>query len=88
MMSWHYWEDIGIKATLGKMKGFRPSLWIFTMKARFGWRDNSPVKRLEDDIDELEIELEAKERVNRKPPTMAEIVEKYREQLPAAIMSS
>lgn len=87
MMSYAYWEDIGMKAMMGKYKGFRPSLWIFTMKARFGWRDNSPVKSSDDELDKIERDLEEKERANRKPPTMAEIVEKYREQLPSAIMS-
>lgn len=87
MMSYAYWEDIGMKAMMGKYKGFRPSLWIFTMKARFGWRDNSPIKSFDDELDKIEREIAAKERANIKQPTMAEIVEKYREQLPAAIMS-
>lgn len=78
MMSIHYWEDIGIKATMGKVKGFRPSIWIFTMKARFGWRDNSPVKNIEDEVDKIERELAEKDKAERKPLTMAEIVEKYK----------
>lgn len=73
MMSYAYWEDLGMKAMMGKVKGFRPSLWIFTMKARFGWRDNSPVKSTEDMADIIEGDLK-----EEKPQrTMAEIVEKY-----------
>jgi len=73
MMSYAYWEELGMKAMMGKVKGFRPSFWIFTMKARFGWRDNSPVKRFDDVLDKLE------EEVTQKQPqiTMAQIVEKY-----------
>lgn len=36
----YYWEKIGIDGMLGKIKGFRPAVWIFIMKNRFGWRDN------------------------------------------------
>ncbi len=83
MKSYAYWEEIGMKAMRGKVKGFKPSLWIFTMKARFGWRDNSSVKREKDmaDVSEREMKLE------EKPRTMAEIVEKYREYLPTSLVS-
>ena len=36
----YYWEKIGMDGMLGKVKGFRPVVWIFIMKNRFGWRDN------------------------------------------------
>lgn len=36
----YYWEKIGMDGMLGKVKGFRPAVWIFIMKNRFGWRDN------------------------------------------------
>lgn len=36
-----YWEKIGIDGMKGKIEGFQPSVWIFIMKNRFGWRDNS-----------------------------------------------
>ncbi len=87
MKSYAYWEDLGMRGMMGKVKGFRPSLWIFTMKARFGWRDNSPVKTIEDDLDKLEHELEQKEKANKKPPTMAEIVEKYKDYIPPTLVS-
>ena len=78
-MSYAYWEDLGMRGMMGKVKGFRPSLWIFTMKARFGWRDNAPAKRIDDELDKIEKELEVKEKANRKPPSMAEIIEKYKD---------
>jgi len=77
MMSYAYWEDLGMRGMMGKVKGFRPSLWIFTMKARFGWRDNAPIKTSDDEMDRLERELAEKERADKRPPTIAEIVEKY-----------
>ncbi len=83
MMSYAYWEEIGMKAMMGKIKGFRPSLWIFTMKARFGWRDNSLVKQKEDIEDAFEKELE-----KAKPQSsIAEIVEKYNEYAPITLAS-
>jgi hypothetical protein len=36
----YYWEKIGMDGMIGKVKGFRPAVWIFIMKNRFGWRDN------------------------------------------------
>lgn len=87
MKSYAYWEDLGMRGMMGKVKGFRPSLWIFTMKARFGWSDNSPLKAIEDDLDKLEHELEQKEKTNKKPPTMAEIVEKYKDYIPTTLVS-
>lgn len=36
----YYWEQIGMDGMQGKIKGFRPAVWIFIMKNRFGWRDN------------------------------------------------
>lgn len=77
MKSYAYWEDLGMRGMLGKVKGFKPSLWIFTMKARFGWSDNSPVKMIEDEVDKIERELAEKAKV--KTPTMAEIIEKYKD---------
>jgi hypothetical protein len=83
MQSYAYWEEIGMKAMLGKMKGFRPSLWIFTMKARFGWRDNSPVKETEDMADVIDRETK-----QEKPQrTIAEIIEKYSEYKPVSVVS-
>lgn len=83
MQSYAYWEEIGMRAMKGKIKGFRPSLWIFTMKARFGWRDNSPVKIIDDMADVIEREISE----DKPQRTMAEIVEKYGGHLPVAIVS-
>lgn len=83
MMSYAYWEELGMRAMRGKVKAFKPSIWIFTMKARFGWRDNSPLKQTEDIADVIE-----KEAVEKRPQrSMADIVEKYSEYLPASIVS-
>lgn len=33
------WEDLGMKAVKGEIKGFNSSVWMFVMKNRFGWKD-------------------------------------------------
>lgn len=40
MRSLLFWENIGIDGMMGKITGFRPAVWIFVMKNRFGWKDN------------------------------------------------
>ncbi len=40
--SLEFWEKLGVMAATGKIKGFQPAVWIFTMKCRFrkyGYRD-------------------------------------------------
>jgi len=42
MRSLQWWEKVGRSGMLGKIKGFNPAIYIFSMKARFakyGWRD-------------------------------------------------
>lgn len=34
-----YWEDLGMLGTLGQIKGFNASSWMFNMKNRFGWSE-------------------------------------------------
>lgn len=41
-MSQKYWEEIGMLGMLGKIKGFKASVWIYIMKSRFGWRNSFP----------------------------------------------
>ena len=36
-----FWETVGIQGTLGKINNFSATIWIFTMKCRFGYRDGS-----------------------------------------------
>lgn len=36
-MKW--WETLGRGGAAGRVPGFNPAAWIFTMKNRFGWRD-------------------------------------------------
>lgn len=67
-MSTLFWEQIGMDGMMGKIKGFRPAVWIFIMKNRFGWRDNVAV------IEEIE-----EPKAPREDPAvrMRRIVEKY-----------
>ncbi len=37
----YYWENIGMLGTLGELKGFNASSWMFNMKNRFGWAEKS-----------------------------------------------
>ncbi len=53
------------------------------MKTRFGWRDNSPVKNIEDIADVIERETNE----SKSQKTMAEIVEKYKEYIPPTLVS-
>lgn len=34
-----FWERLGMAGVTGKIDGFNSTVWIFTMKNRFGWRD-------------------------------------------------
>jgi hypothetical protein len=34
-----FWEQLGIAAAAGKLKGFNSTVWTVTMKNRFGYRD-------------------------------------------------
>jgi hypothetical protein len=36
-LSW--WEKVGKLGMMGKIKGFVPAIWIFSVKNRFGWTD-------------------------------------------------
>jgi hypothetical protein len=38
-----YWEDLGRRGLLSGPKNFCQSVWIFSMKNRFKWRDNLDV---------------------------------------------
>lgn len=46
----YYWEKIGMDGIMGKIKGFRPVVWIFIMKNRFGWRDNLNIQEEKTDM--------------------------------------
>jgi len=48
-----FWEDLGIKGATGE-KPVNPTIWIFNMKNRFGWRDR---KQLEHTGDKPEIKI-------------------------------
>lgn len=37
----YYWEVMGINGAAGELKNFSASVWIFTMKCRFGYRDGT-----------------------------------------------
>lgn len=36
-----YWEDVGNKGTVGKIRGFNAHAWKFNMQNRLGWKDRS-----------------------------------------------
>ena len=36
-----YWEDVGNKGTIGKIKGFNAHSWKYNMANRLGWKDRS-----------------------------------------------
>ena len=37
----HFWEELGIKASLEQKQNFNAAVWIFNMKNRFGWKDKT-----------------------------------------------
>lgn len=37
------WEELGMRAVKGEIKGFNSSVWMFVMKNRFGWKDKQEV---------------------------------------------
>lgn len=41
-----FWERLGIRAASGELKGINPAIFIFTLKNRFGWKDQ-PVEKEE-----------------------------------------
>ncbi len=64
-----YWEKIGMEGMLGKITGFRPAVWIFIMKNRFGYRDSVAVI---EEVEESKV-MSREESAIR----MRRIVEKY-----------
>lgn len=36
-----FWEDVGNKGTIGKIKGFNAHSWKYNMANRLGWKDRS-----------------------------------------------
>lgn len=38
-----FWEILGIKGAMGKLKNFSAASWIFNMKNRHGWRDKQEI---------------------------------------------
>lgn len=39
---------LGMNGMVGKIKGFQAAVWIFWMKARFGWSDAGPTEEIEE----------------------------------------
>lgn len=42
--AFHFWERIGMAGMTGKIKNFNATVWIFTLKNRFGWRDRQDIE--------------------------------------------
>lgn len=62
-----YWEDLGMRGTLGQIKGFNASSWMFNMKNRFGWAEKSDQNISGQPIQFLEISYaDAMEYINKK----------------------
>jgi len=42
-----FWESVGVEGTLGNIKNFNATMWIFNMKNRFPneWKDRSELKQ-------------------------------------------
>lgn len=43
-----YMMSVGMNGMVGKIKGFQAAVWIFWMKARFGWSDAGPTEEVEE----------------------------------------
>lgn len=69
-----FWEKTGIDGMMGKIKGFRPAVWIFVMKNRFGWRDVV-------EIEDKPIDLPRQESQENPEVTLVRLLEKYGKQL-------
>jgi hypothetical protein len=42
-----WWDQVGRAGMTGKIKGFNATVWVFSMKNRFGWRDMVDMKSQE-----------------------------------------
>ena len=42
--SFVHWEDLGLEMAEGKVDG-NPTIWIFNMKNRFGWKDKQEIEQ-------------------------------------------
>lgn len=40
-----HWEKLGMAGLTGKLKNFNATIWIFSMKNRFGWRDKQDIEQ-------------------------------------------
>lgn len=41
-----WWEQQGRDGLLGKVPGFNATVWIFSMKNKFGWQDRQEISHL------------------------------------------
>lgn len=48
-----WWINMGRGAVGGKIPNFNASVWIFTMKNMFGWRDKHDIKSKHTDVKEV-----------------------------------
>lgn len=59
-LSMKFWEGLGIAGTVGKVKNFNVTAWIFNMKNRHGWRDKMVQEHQVKMSDKLVIDLSGK----------------------------
>ena len=44
-----WWERMAMAGMAGKIKGFNSTVWVFSMKNRFGWRDKMSIDTEQED---------------------------------------
>lgn len=52
-----YWEDVGNKGTVGRIKGFNSHAWKFNMQNRLGWKDRTEHGLDEDTLDVFTLKM-------------------------------
>ena len=61
--NYKFWTKLGRDGSQGKIEGFNASAWIFTMKNRFNWNQDSQPNAIPfspDHLDKVREELDAK----------------------------
>jgi hypothetical protein len=62
-----FYEKLGLSAQMGKIKGFIPSVHIFTMKNKHGWQDSINVNSNESTIKTMTLNYTINEHKHTEP---------------------